>query len=460
MVFCLDMSSSEKLSLQEAPVKRICGQQNMYTSMVATAFSSQQRTVEEAFSRLEQKVSDQCRLIIKAHASGKETVRLNRADKDVLRKFAFLMRLRGHQFHQRYARSIEDYQEDDQKLLRNYLFKANLQSPIDAWLKSMACIIDLEMDPQNTWKERIRQTAYSPIAESFVQSIEDMYMSIVTPRSPGEHFVLTDNCYNVAEGPTVYYKDAGTGEVFNFGFNFHYFFPITQDLMLVLRHCYLPQSLHDGKFAHCHFLLKMLRLSDPDTHRFSLFEYLPVGKAQAEYVNSSKILAALEASGGGISPGDQQQYHHRNDQFHFRISHISSDHVRKINGLLIDHAFHGSRIVYTKEAVFLNLLEWYLAEPCEVGKHIGGEYGSQHRRYIELLSQFVAGKRGREVETNVEFHGTRQAPPSLQSDERLRSLKFGDPKTRVGAAERVEYVMTFELLGELYSFPHHYADFM
>lgn len=460
MVFCLDMSSSENYSLQEAPVKRICGQQNMYTSMVATAFSSQQSTVEEAFSRLEQKVSVHCRQIIKAHASGKETVRLNRADKDVLRKFAFLMRLRGYQFYQRYARSIEDYQEYDRAELRDYLSKANLHSPIDAWLKSMACIIDLEMDPQNTWKERIRQTAYSPIAEDFVLSIEDMYMSIVTPRSSGEHFVLTDNCYNVDEGPTVYYKDAGTGEVFNVGFSFHYFFPITQDLMLVLRHCYLPQPLHDGEFADCHSVLKMLRLSDPDTHRLSLLEYLPVGKAPAEYFNMSKIWAALEASAGGTSVSHQQQYYHRNDQFYFHISPISSDHVRKINGLLIDHAFHGSRIVYTEEAVFLNLLEWYLAEPCEVGKHIGGKYGSQHRRYIELLRQFLTRKRGREVETNFEFHGTRRAPPSLHSDERLRSLKLGDPKTRVGAAERIGYVMTFEILGELSPFPHHHADFV
>lgn len=76
---------------------------------------------------------------------------------------------------------------------------------------------------------------------------------------------------------------------------------------------------------------------------------------------------------------------------------ISKRHVRCINGLLLDHAFHGSRLVFNNQDTFLDLMEWFLTELCEVGKNIDGEDRIPRLRYLFNLTRFMEGK-GRDIQ--------------------------------------------------------------
>jgi hypothetical protein len=70
-----------------------------------------------------------------------------------------------------------------------------------------------------------------------------------------------------------------------------------------------------------------------------------------------------------------------------------------MNGLLLDHAFHGSAIIFDRKGPFLDLLEWFLTEPCEVGNRLAGEQHEDQERYIKQLTGLMHVE-GRKITVN------------------------------------------------------------
>ncbi|PNP56750.1 hypothetical protein THARTR1_03446 [Trichoderma harzianum] len=388
--------STDEFCLDECLVRRICGLENMYVD--PTKPLQDHGHLEKKFGVLENRASCIYRKIIKAHNDGKSAILLKRTEKDVLRKFVYLLTCRGEQFYRKYnLDGIQDYDDGDKVLLQHYMAEHGFTKPIDVWFQSLEAIIDLDIDTEGRWKEDIFRNIYFPIADHFTNHICDMYMAICTPGNPDEEFVLTDNCYNVSEGPTVAYFDGSTGKHANMGPVFHKFAPISPRLMIVLRSAHLPEPLEDADPAIKEWRQFQRQLwidSIFGSGIESILEDLPIQKALKDY---------MQVVDGRLAP--RPGWNRRlgmNDSFCFTIFKIPTRHVRTINGLLIDHAFHGSRIVFNRKDIFMDLMEWYLTEPCEVGKNLTGENALKQLQYIEGLSSFMS-REGREVVPRMAF---------------------------------------------------------
>ncbi|KAK4060513.1 uncharacterized protein Triagg1_10740 [Trichoderma aggressivum f. europaeum] len=388
--------SDDEFCLDECSVRRICGLENMYVN--PTKPSQDHGHLEKKFAVFENKASCIYRKIMKAHKDGKPAILLKRTEKDVLRKFVYLLTYRGEQFYRKYnVDGIEDYDDGDKELLQHYMAKHGFTKPIDVWLQSLEAIMDLDIDTEGCWKQHISKSIYFPIADQFIDHICDMYMAICTPVNPDEEFVLTDNCYNVCEGRTVAYFDASTGKHVSMGPRFHNFAPISPRLMIVLRSAHLPEPLEDADPAIKQWRQFQRRLyidSIFGSGIESILEDLPVQKALNNY---------MEIVDGRLAP--RPGWNRRlgiNDSFCFTIFKVPTRHVRTINGLLIDHAYHGSRIIFNRKDIFLDLMEWYLTEPCEVGKNLTGDNALKQLQYIEGLSNFMS-RQGREISPKMAF---------------------------------------------------------
>lgn len=387
---------TDEFSFEECLVKRVCGMENMYENPGKP--SKAQDRLEKKFAEFEGKASYLYRQIINAHRDGKQAIWLKRAEKDLLRKFVYLLANRGKQYYQMFnVDSMQDYDEGDKELLQAYMAKHGFTKPIDVWLQSLDKIIDLDIDAERLWQRRISESIYSPLASRFIDHICDMYMAICTPASDDEEFVLTENCYNIHEGQTTSYYDSSTGKHITMSPCFHMFAPISPKLAIVLRSDLLPEPYGDVN-PDVQLERQFKRLLSIDAFygngTKSILEDLPIQKAANSY---------QEVVNGRVVP--RSGWNERlsmDDSFGFTIFPIPTRHVRTINGLLIDHAFHVSRIIFDRKDVFLNLLEWYLTEPCEVGKNILEKYAVKQTRYIKGLAKVML-REGRECVPKCNF---------------------------------------------------------
>ncbi|RBR26055.1 uncharacterized protein FIESC28_01083 [Fusarium coffeatum] len=394
VVNCLQLLPTG-FKIEEHSIRRVCGLNDMYTDRSLTA--EVPRQLERKFSRLECSTSLIIRKIVTAQEQGQKDVELTRTQRTVLRKFLFLLGIRGTGFFQRYnCETIEDYKHtEDQALLRDFMESHGIERPIDVWLHGLSAIVDLDMDVGGQWQETISSAVYFAIAERFVEHVTGYWMAICTPANTEEEFVLTENGYNVHEGPTVGFEDKETGECISLGPAFHYFAPIAPRVMILLRSQHLPEPLDDGDpdnkaFRRQRREIMINSLYGPGTE--SIMEDLPVHIAFNSY---SKVIDGRRIP----LPGWDGRLN-KNDCFTFPIFQISTEYTHKMNGLLLDNAFHGSTIIFNRQDVFLDLVEWYLTEPCEVGKNLTGENRETKRKYIEQLTIFMAAQ-GREVSTKI-----------------------------------------------------------
>ncbi|KAL7809737.1 hypothetical protein V8C26DRAFT_422982 [Trichoderma gracile] len=430
---------SDEYRIDECLVRRVCGVENMYVDTTKPA--KEQGKLEKKFGVLENRASCVYRKIIKAYEEGKSEISLKRSEKDILRKFIFLLTYRGEQYHRKYnLASLQEYDDDDKELLQDYMTKHGFTRPIDVWLQSLETIIDLDMDAQRRWMKSIFKSVYFPIADFFASHIDDLYMAICTPTNPDEEFVLTDNCYNVSEGPTTSHYDEASGKYITKSPRFHMFAPISPRLMLVLRNGHLPEPTRDAdpeERALRELGRQLLIDGIYGSGTKSMLEDLPIRKASNSYSHFENGILMPNA-------GWNQQLG-MNDQFCFTFTKISTSHVQKINGLLIDHAFHGSRIVFNRKDSFMDLVEWYLTEPCEVGKNLLGEHVAAQAAYIAGLSQFML-REGRALEPKMEFWPSEHRDLRQHRIENLAGARFLE-QARLGEPDAGGFDAIYERLG-------------
>ncbi|KAM0493533.1 hypothetical protein ACHAP8_009166 [Fusarium lateritium] len=346
------------------------------------------RELETKFSQLEGRASHIVGHIIRSHQQGQNNAKLSRTQQTTLRKFLYLQKQRGSGFYKTYnCESIDDYDINDRALLKEFMDRKGIQRPIDVWLQALSSIIDLNMDVNGVWKKVLKSSIYPSISLHFEEHITEFWMSFCTLSDMDEEFILTDTAYSIYEGPTDDYQDAKTGEWLRMGPRFHMFAPISPRLMIVLRSQHLPEPLGDSDpelKAHRAMWRQLAVDSIYGAGKTSILEDLPVHKALNNY---SEL---VDGRWGRRAGWDQQL--RQSDTFQFPFFTISTQHGRIINGLLLDHAFGGSTIIFNRKRPFLNLLEWFLTEPCNVGKRLGGENYEDQEKYIERLTEFVCAE--------------------------------------------------------------------
>ncbi|KAF5610696.1 uncharacterized protein FSUBG_2957 [Fusarium subglutinans] len=389
VVNCLELLPQD-YKIEELPIRRVCGLDDMYTDQSPQATFP--RELEKKFSKLEGQTSVVIRKIIGAHQRGEENVKITRTQQTVLRKFVYLLNQRGSGFFKTYnCNSIDDYKKNDRDLLKEFMDRNGIQRPLDVWLQGLSSIIDLDMGLAANWQQTLKSTVYYGLFCHFREHITEFWMSFCTPSSEDQEFILSDTGSHVYEGPTIDFQDKTTGEFLRQGPRFHLFAPISPQLMIVLRSKHLPEP-HEDKSPEVKAERQLWRQIEIDsiygTETKSILETLPVHKAINSY--STLVNGVLRKR-----PGWDGQLR-QTDTFSFPFFEISTHHARIMNGLLLDHAFHGRTIIFNKKATFFDLLEWFLTEPCEVGKRLGGEHHAEQMRYLSQLTALMHAQ-GRNV---------------------------------------------------------------
>ncbi|KAI8630451.1 hypothetical protein F5Y19DRAFT_474233 [Xylariaceae sp. FL1651] len=370
--------------IEETKVKRIFGKYDMYqdTSQLAV----QQRRIETMLGGLECHVSTIFHRIIKAFEAKDPSVWVTRDERNSIRKFLFLLKYRGPTFHRRFHHeSLDQYEADDKARLRVYMEENNFERPVDVWFHGINTIIKLKMDPEGHWKEELVKKMYRDDAMWFIMHTEMMYMAICASEQPTE-FILTENSYNVFEGPNTFTTDPITGEVVETGWtNLHEFAPLSPKLMIVLRSFLLSVPEEDSNpniREERQTWRKMVASEDcyKDSLQSSLAD-LPIHKPRNNYSDVIDSQIRLRSGEDGTK--------RKNHKFCFPFFPIGKDHVNKINSILFDNAYRCMNIVFHSKDAFHETLESYMTSSSTLGKKITLDAPTERRKLLVNLAAIM-----------------------------------------------------------------------
>jgi hypothetical protein len=296
-------------------VKRTFGLMDMY--MDATNVTDR-HYLEKELSKLERDVSKIIAGIREASELGQAGFSMSRDQRDLLRKFLFIMSYRGPNFHKRFhGDQSGTYHQDDKEKFERYMQENGYDKAVDVWYRSIKTILDLKIDLEGRWKDRLLSDIYQDDAMWFIMHMEMYYLAFCTPDDANDEFILTENCYNVHEGPNniAFNPDTSDYEVTSWT-SYHEFSPITPRLMLVLRSFLLPNKEEDTN-EHIRNWRKEYYEMNARMHlnlatANSILEDLPVHRARKSY-------SRLSAEGIQLLPNEnvsRRSYH----QFTFRFS--------------------------------------------------------------------------------------------------------------------------------------------
>jgi hypothetical protein len=345
-----------------SPVGRIFGQFDMYKD--DSKFSPKdQKRIERKLSHIEGKASGIIAKVADAHKAGYGEVTLSRLDKDLLRKFIFVMKYRSPIFFKRFNhQKAEDYRSDDRIAFLEYMQERDFQRPLDVWFDNLLKIIDKEMDPAGKWTEDLWSEIYPGDAIWLYANIRSMWLSFATPSDTDEEFILTDNAFGIHEGPVDCSVDCLTGKQTRTAYTeFHVISVISPRLVMILRHNLLPEPLEDQRddirnSKKQSLAFHMQAHSNPD-HATSLLEDLPVAKARNSYTVIQNGRLEL-AKGADKVPKAV-------DKFTFTFFRLESRHTQMINLIMLDQAHNSSRMVFKSKVALRAALDFYLDYPTQ-----------------------------------------------------------------------------------------------
>lgn len=383
VVNTLDLSEDPPV-LCEARVNRIFGQMDMYRD--TSKDSPEQQHIEQMFSKLEGQASVVFRKITKAFEQKEQGLWLTREERDLVRKFLFLLRYRGSTYHRRFYRDkTEDYEADDRELLWEYMAEKGFKQPMDVWLDNLKTIMELRMDPEGEWIRDLPKRMYTDDAMGFVLHAQGMYMAICTPSNPSDEFILTDNSYNVFEGPNCFVTDKNTGKVEGSAYTpLHEFAPVSAKLMIILRSFVLPVPEEDAipERKEERDMFRFMALGAVyDQEVKSVLSDLPIAKARNNY---------SEIVGGRVQLLVGEDGKRRKDhKFYFKYFPIDTKHVHIINGIFLFNAYLCSRVVFGAKDNLSRALEEYLTAKCNIITGDDVELRLEFLKKLAAVSKFL-----------------------------------------------------------------------
>ncbi|KAI1350871.1 hypothetical protein F5Y01DRAFT_325780 [Xylaria sp. FL0043] len=374
---------ADPIAIEETKIKRILGQYDMYQNTALP--TAQRREVETLLGKLETQVSIIFRKITKAFEAGDPSIWVTREERNSIRKFLFILKYRGSRFHQRfYHESLDQYVANDKSQLENYMREKGFERPVDVWFHGLKTIMDLNMNTDN-WHQELAKNMYLSDAMWFFMHTEMMYMAICTPSEPGAEFILTDNSYNVFEGPNTFMQNPVTGEIMETGWtSFHEFAPLTPKLMIVLRSFLFPVPEEDSnpKIKAERDAQRKMAVDDwyGASQQSSLAD-LPINKPRNSY---SEIVDGRVR----LLPGEDGAKR-KTDKFCFSFFPLGMDHVNKINHILLDNSYRCSNIVFASKETFFTTLEWYMTYDGDLGKAITIDSADERRKFLMNLATLM-----------------------------------------------------------------------
>ena len=355
MLYGIDLSG-DKPEITETPVAKTFGMIDMYRDINASA---KQHQVEEQLSVLESRAGEVISTIRKAFEAGKEDVWITRPQRDILRKFLFIMKYRGKRFHKRYFHEkAEDYNENDRERMLKYMKDKGITRPIDVWFDNIKGILDLKMDPELAWMENIQKRIYPDDAKWFCNNVQQFSMALITPKEPEDEFLLTQNAYSIHEGYETQRLNPTTRKMECVAYTeFHLFAPISPRLMIVLRSIMLPVPEEDAdpsirEWRESFYQANAIQHDHPELVG-KLLRDLPIGKARNSYseiVNGKTVRSHDRPL--GIS-----------DKFGFRFFSIPENYVQVINKVMLQECYGIDRVVFNSKAAAYKTIQKYL-EDC------------------------------------------------------------------------------------------------
>lgn len=395
----IDLSSTQA-KLTESPIRRTFGLKDMYRDM---AKASNQNYVEEELSKLESNAAMIISKIRKTFDANNQAVWLSRQERDILRKFLFIMKYRGKAFHKRFVgddNNKEGYVEDDKEKFLKYMHEKGFRKAVDVWLHSIMVILKLNIDLEGKWMKKVMEQIYPDDAMWFIMHMEGMYLTLCTPADTNMEFLLTENCYNVFEGPQTTLRDPATGEKRCVAWtNFHEFSPISPKLMIVLRSFILPNSEEDmderiKRWRENIYKICTAPYPDPPTAN-SILADLPVRKARNSYsFMSSHRIELLEGE-----DGSRRSYH----RFCFPFFKLSSEHVNKINTILLENAYTCQTVAFASQSALKVALEYYMTFPVGQGFKLVGDRENDHRLLYLLKLENILRELGSDKALAYQF---------------------------------------------------------
>jgi hypothetical protein len=298
--------------------------------------------VEKKLAQLESQAAVLFKRIRDDADGGKEAFDISRRDKDILRKFLYIMKYRGELFGKKYT--LDSINEDhgrsprEKAAVRKLMAEKGFTSLKQVWAHHLRVIMDTPIDCEGNWRRTVRKEMVFDNAENFIAHIDEFFMAFVKPLHPAtDEFIVTDNGFGVFEGTVEYDTPYGLQI-----FEYHNLAPISPRLMLVLRKNILRDTqMNKG-------LLKLMRsqavaLPGMPPLRISLLEDLPVSPPATPNITA-------------LSPNRIPKFTD-DDKFVFEISRLSQRHVHRINSIMLTEARSGITFLSTR-SMEMSLKAW------------------------------------------------------------------------------------------------------
>jgi hypothetical protein len=304
--------------------------------------------IEIALSGLERLVSKIIDTIEEDFFSGKPATVIARPQKDLLRKFIFILAYRNRNFHQRFEGGKDDYNSNDRDELLAYMDDKGIKTPKDVWLQNIRAFINVDLGQEDEfWYGWLKNHAYPADARWFWKNMTTSYLCFCTPKDAGEEFLLTQNAYGIFEGPCNHLSWT----------DWHTFAPVNHRLLIIMRNQFLggipnvPSKLADVIARTQHSAVQFLtsKYEDPAEAR-SWLENLPVNRPTTSYPTMRNSSDSIPSS-YRFTP---------EDTFTFKFFHLSSTFVQRINCIFIEEAIMTDTIVHKSPSALRKALESYL----------------------------------------------------------------------------------------------------
>ena len=331
--------------LDFAKVGRSYGIPDMYKDMDHERVNH----VEELLSKLESSAAIIYHKIKQIHKNGRSNFSITRKERNILRKFLFVMKYRSHNFWSKYTGTIDTYECSDRNRLIKFLEERSITNLRQVWLLNLEVVIRTEIDVDGEWLQIIDREMFGDDAGMYVFHMSESYMAFCEPQSSEDEFILTDNGFGIFEGPVVYDttnpKSTGPdGSPPQLGEpiyrEFHKLAPLSPRLILVLRSNLLRnEPIWEGREGivslgyarpNALSLLQDLPIKPPKIHRWSL-------------------------------PGKAGPVHTLEDEFFFEIYKVKTEQIHVINALMLEEATRS--ITWVSDESLVRSLHTFLANP-------------------------------------------------------------------------------------------------
>ena len=340
----LNLLNLETGTLEQADVAHTFGFVDLYRDFDAS--EPEQHDLEKRLSRLEGDASKILRKATRMHEEGKHEFQLTRGEKDLLRRFIFIMLYRNKIMAGRYEKSVADYDCDDRDEMIAYMKAKGFAQPRDVYFSNIRAFIDVDLSTEwQIWNSEISRRAYPSDARWFFKNMQMSYIAFCTPQLEADEFLMTQNVYSIFEGPN-------SGGVWT---DYHIFAPVSPKLMIITRNCLLKDGVDEDEQSRQELLERNKSMHIHPDLAGSCLDDLPIAKARNNY--SQVVNGKTEPLPTKLSRDKHI--------FYFRFFPLETRHVQKINAILLEEVPGTIALVYKSPNSLCRALEFYLIDDSQ-----------------------------------------------------------------------------------------------